>query len=240
MNGPPSAPPRLLLWDIDQTLLHTGGAGIDALRAAFRAVFDLPAAEPIELDLAGATDHGIFDEFVARRGGGAPEARRAEFFVCYTAALEANLASNGRGRLMPGVVDLLARLAFPGGPVLGLLTGNIRAGAAAKLRHFGLATHFDLELGAYGDDHADRNRLGPLALERVNRRARPPVMPAETLVIGDTPKDIRCARALGARVLAVATGGFDAAALRACGADLVFDDLGDTGAVLAALGFRPD
>ena len=120
---------------------------------------------------------------------------------------------------------MLDGLAAAPGITVGLLTGNIAAGAAAKMRHFGLDRHF--AFGAYGCDHADRNRLGPVALERAERHAGRSFTAEETLVIGDTPKDIDCARAMGARCLAVATGRFSADDLRDAGATRVVASLDD-------------
>jgi phosphoglycolate phosphatase-like HAD superfamily hydrolase len=122
------------------------------------------------------------------------------------------------------VPELLAGLSENPGATIGLLTGNMAGGAAAKMRHFGLTSHFPF--GAYGCDHADRNRLGPIALERAARHAGRNFTAAETWVIGDTPKDIACAHAIGARCLAVATGQFSATQLADHGADQVVETLG--------------
>jgi phosphoglycolate phosphatase-like HAD superfamily hydrolase len=121
------------------------------------------------------------------------------------------------------VAGLLERLAGDGSVAVGLLTGNIAGGAQAKMRHFGLDHHFPF--GAFGDDHHDRNELGPVALERASGHAGRSFSPRETLVIGDTPEDIRCAQAMGARCLAVATGSFSAAQLREHGAEIVVESL---------------
>ena len=199
----------LYLFDIDGTLLDTGGAGMRALQEATREIFG--AAGP-ELDLAGSTDLGIA-EFIHAHFGIAPERRRIdEFFAAYHLRLDWQLAHGPcSGRVLGGVPELLAALARRPGATLGLLTGNTAAGAAAKLRHFKLDRYF--AFGAYGGEHADRNQLGPLALARAAAHAGHPFPPAQTLVIGDTPKDIACAHAIGARCLAVATGRFSAADL---------------------------
>ena len=114
--------------------------------------------------------------------------------------------------------------------VLGLLTGNIAGGAEIKTRHFGLSAYFGF--GAYGDDHHDRNRLGPIALKRAAQRTGRRFSGEETVVIGDTPKDIACGRAIGALTVCVATGMFTAAQLRSHGADLVVDDFADAGGLV--------
>ncbi|MGL4400187.1 MAG: HAD hydrolase-like protein, partial [Luteolibacter sp.] len=130
------------------------------------------------------------------------------------------------GRVYDGVSEMLAELGGQPDSAIGLLTGNAAGGAATKMRHFGLAGHFPF--GAYGCDHADRNRLGPIALERALAHTGRSFSPRETWIIGDTPKDIACAHAIGARCLAVATGSFSAAQLTACGADQVVESLGET------------
>lgn len=207
----------LWLFDIDGTLVDTGGAGMRALQEAAEELF---GGQGPELDLAGSTDLGVvagmFDHF--RRACGPRE--NEAFFACYLRRLEWNLAHGGfPGRVLPGVVELLDELARLPGITMGLLTGNIAGGAAAKMRHFGLDRHFGF--GAYGCDHADRNLLGPVALERAARHAGRSYLPAETVVIGDTPKDIACARAIGAPCVAVATGRFTVDELRIAGADRV-------------------
>jgi phosphoglycolate phosphatase len=211
----------LWLFDIDGTLVDTGGAGMRALHEASEECFGDPGPR---LDLAGSTDlsiaRGIFAHF-----GAEPVAERVEcFFSAYLARLEWNL---GRapyvGRVLPGVVALLERLEGMPAVTTGLLTGNIAGGAAAKMRHFGLARHFPF--GAYGCDHADRNQLGPVALRRASEHAGRKFTAVETLVIGDTPKDIACAKAIGARCLAVATGMFGTSELEASGADFTVESL---------------
>jgi phosphoglycolate phosphatase-like HAD superfamily hydrolase len=128
------------------------------------------------------------------------------------------------GHLLEGVSSLLASLE-EGGHSLGLLTGNIDRGAMIKVAHYGIAEHF--QFGAYGDDHWDRNKLGPIALERAIKATGRQFTPEETLVIGDTPKDVACAHAFGAKCVAVATGNFNEDQLVACGADRVVSDLVD-------------
>lgn len=230
MLKPPNHPPvlrsrekiaELWLFDIDGTLVDTGGAGMQALREASVECFGDPGPE---LDLAGSTDlgiaHGIFAHFNTE-----PDAERIRcFFSTYLTRLERNL---GRplygGRVLPGVVALLERLEGMPGMTTGLLTGNIAGGAAAKIRHFGLARFFPF--GAYGCDHPDRNRLGPVALRRASEYAGRTFAAVDTLVIGDTPKDIFCAKALGARSLAVASGTFGTSELKASGADITVESL---------------
>jgi phosphoglycolate phosphatase-like HAD superfamily hydrolase len=208
---------NLWLFDIDGTLVDTGGAGLCALQQACRDMFGRDAPE---LDLAGSTDSGIVQCLLEHFRLPHRPADEHAFYQAYLARLEWNLNHGGfKGRVLPGAIDLLDRLARADAVTTGLLTGNIAGGAAAKLRHFGLAGHFPF--GAFGDDHHDRNALGPLALRRAAAHAGRHFSAAEAVVVGDTPKDVACARAAGLRCLAVATGKFPVEALRACGADLV-------------------
>ena len=213
--------PALWLFDIDGTLVDTGGAGMAALQEATREHFGGPGPA---LDLAGSTDLGVLATITDHFGRTDGAAEAEAFFAAYLRRLEWNLAHGGfPGRVLPGVGGLLEGLAAMPGTTVGLLTGNIAAGAAAKMRHFGLAHHF--AFGAYGCDHADRNLLGPVALERAARHAGRPFAPEETVVVGDTPKDIDCARAMGAACVAVATGRFTIDELRAAGATRVVPTL---------------
>jgi phosphoglycolate phosphatase-like HAD superfamily hydrolase len=218
---------RLLLFDIDMTLLETGGAGIRALRTAFREVFSLPESHEIPLDLAGATDSGIYREFVVARGLENSAPAMEEFFDVYHRHLEINLAVSSDGRALPGALELLEELRLHGRHHSSLLTGNTRRGAEAKLARFGLDVYFETGHGAYGDDHHDRNQLGPIAVERVRRATGRTYGGHEVVVIGDTPKDIRCAKAIGAMAVAVATGHHGAEDLAKGGADLVATSLLD-------------
>ena len=209
----------LWLFDIDGTLVDTGGAGLLALKEAAVERF---GDEGPELDLAGSTDSGIVANMLEHFGYDEDAGEFEKFFTFYLERLEWNLANGGfDGRVLPGVMELLDQLDDDFEMTVGLLTGNIAGGAAAKMRHYGLDHHFDF--GAYGCDHADRNLLGPVALERASEYAGRNFSPEETLVIGDTPKDIKCAHAMGSRCLAVATGRFSAEEIRDAGADIVIE-----------------
>ncbi len=211
----------LYLFDIDGTLVDTGGAGMKALQEATREVF---GHEGPALDLAGSTDLGLIANIHAHFEIEPTAERIAMYFATYQGRLDWNLAHGGfPGRVFDGVTVVLDELSNRPHATIGLLTGNIAGGAASKMRHFGLSGYFNF--GAYGCDHADRNRLGPIALARAASHAGREFRADETLVIGDTPKDIACAHAIGARCLAVATGSFSAAALTAHGADHVVDSL---------------
>jgi phosphoglycolate phosphatase len=218
----------LYLFDIDGTLVDTGGAGMAALRQATREVF---GGEGPALDLAGATDLAIVASIHSHFGVDPCPRRFDAYFAIYQKHLDHNLASGAYpGRAIEGALVLVEHLAARGGATLGLLTGNTAAGAASKVRHFGFAHHF--AFGAYGSDHADRNRLGPIALERANQHAGRSFTPEETWIIGDTPKDIACAHAIGAKCLAVATGSFSTARLAAHGADLVVASLNEAAGMI--------
>ncbi len=211
----------LYLFDIDGTLVDTGGAGMAALNEATCEIF---GHEGPALDLAGSTDLGIVANIHHHFEVEPTRERFDAYLEVYLGRLDWNLAHGGYpGRVYDGVTELLVTLIAQSDSTVGLLTGNAAGGAAAKMRHFGLADHFPF--GAYGCDHADRNRLGPIALKRASAHAGKSFSPSETWVIGDTPKDIACAHAIGARCLAVATGSFSAAQLRAHGADQVVETL---------------
>ena len=201
---------HLWLFDIDGTLVDTGRAGLTALTEA--AVECFGEAGP-ELDLAGSTDLGIVETFLAHFGREHDQAFVDSFFALYLERLEWNLAHGGfPGKVLPGAVALLERLSETPDIHLGLLTGNIAGGAAAKMRHFGLDRFFPF--GGYGCDFADRNKLGPVAAARATAHTGRAFHPDEIVVIGDTPKDIACAKALGSACIAVATGRFSVEELR--------------------------
>lgn len=211
----------LWLFDIDGTLVDVGGAGLQALGEAAESFFGGPG--PL-LDLAGATDLGVLAELLKHYDlKGQPE-ENLGFFAAYLERLSWHLSHGGHSkRAFPGAANLLQRLADRGDRVLGLLTGNIEAGAAAKVAHFELAHYFTF--GAYGSDHADRNQLGAIALERAEKVSGRKFIGEETVIVGDTPKDIACAHAIGARCLAVTTGKFSRSELLDAGADQVVASL---------------
>lgn len=213
----------LYLFDIDGTLIDTGGAGMAALKQATREIF---GDEGPELDLAGSTDLGIVGGIHRHYGVEFTDEAFENYISVYHERLAANLARGEfAGRVIAGVFPLLQHLAADDSATLGLLTGNTAQGAGIKVGHFGLADYF--AFGAYGCDHADRNYLGPIALQRAQNHSGRAFCVDETWIIGDTPKDIACAQAIGARCLAVATGSFSIAQLQSHGADLVVASLED-------------
>lgn len=194
---------RLVLFDIDGTLVHTGGAGIKAFAKVFATEFGIVDGVA-RLKFAGRTDFSLVREVFHQHRIADTPANFRRFFERYVFWLDHMLAGS-RSATCPGVREFihgLRKLDCP--PVLGLLTGNVRLGAEIKLRHFGLWQEF--ETGAFADDHEDRDQIAALAHQRGSRLLKEDLHGRQVLVIGDTPLDIRCARAIGAKALAVATG----------------------------------
>jgi len=224
---------RVLLFDIDGTLVLTGGAGVRAMSRAFEDVFAVSDAFH-DIKMPGRTDTSILSDAVEAYGVSSEIERLARFQQAYLAHLGRELEQPGpRKAIMPGVVPLLSALEARDDAYLALLTGNYEAAAQAKLSYFDLWRYF--RCGAFGDDAPDRNGLLPRALGRIRDCGGPVVAPQEVVVIGDTPLDVACAAAAGARSIAVATGAYDVAALRDAGADVVLQDFSDTREVLRAL-----
>jgi phosphoglycolate phosphatase len=223
---------QLLLFDIDGTLVMTGGAGQRAMNRAFHDVFGVPDAF-VGIDLAGRTDTSIVADAFARQRMIADASAVASFRARYLECLREEVPRPGHGkRVLPGIAPLLDALEPHPQTFLGLLTGNFADAAEVKLAHFDLWRYF--RCGAFGEDAHDRNHLVPVALYRARGRGLPDHVDARhTVVIGDTPRDIACARAHGARVVAVATGEYKVDALTH--ADVVFADFSDTQAVLDAI-----
>jgi phosphoglycolate phosphatase len=223
--------PRLLLFDIDGTLVLTGGAGKRAMNRAFEELYGVPDALA-QIPLSGRTDEFIFARARELAGVTTTEAQAREFRARYVALLEEEIQHPGTGHhgLLPGVEPLLELFDALPDVHLALVTGNYRDGARVKLGCFGLWERF--RWGAFGDDAADRNALVPIALRRA-AELDVPVPPSDhVVVIGDTRYDVECAKAGGVRAIGVATGNTPAAALREAGADLVVDDLTAADAVL--------
>jgi phosphoglycolate phosphatase len=223
---------RLVLFDIDGTLLLTGGAGQRAMDRAFEDEFGVKDAFA-SVSMAGRTDRWLVERALAQHGLLVSEAHLDRFRARYVAHLGRSIHEAGRGRtgLMPGVPAALDRLEALIHVQLALLTGNYRDGAHIKLRHFGLWDRF--AWGAFGDDHAERDALAVSAMAEARARGLALADPTHAVVVGDTPFDIACARAAGARVVAVATGSHSADELRAHAPDLVLDDLTHVDALAA-------
>jgi phosphoglycolate phosphatase-like HAD superfamily hydrolase len=202
---------RAVLFDIDGTLIHSGGAGEKAFGRVCEAEFGVPNGAA-RLHFAGRTDPSIVRDFFQQHGIAASAENFQRFFDRYVFHLD-HLLGERQGRVLPGVHRLLQELsARPVPPLIGLLTGNIRLGAQIKLSHYGLWDFF--RLGAFGDDHEDRNQIALIAQERARRLLGGAIEDGQVVVIGDTPRDVECARAIGARSLAVATGKYSVTQLR--------------------------
>jgi phosphoglycolate phosphatase len=195
---------RLVLFDIDGTLVHTGGAGVKAFAKVFQTEFD--AHDHFEkLKFAGRTDVSLVREFFTYHNLPETPENFDRFFERYVFWLD-HILKHSHTEACPGIWEFLAALrGLPKPPVIGLLTGNIRLGAEIKLRHFDLWKEF--ETGAFADDNENRDLIAVAARERGRRLLGKNLRDDEILVIGDTPFDIRCGRAINAKVLAVATGG---------------------------------
>jgi phosphoglycolate phosphatase len=195
---------RLILFDIDGTLVHTGRAGVKAFAQVFATAFG--ATEGFErLKFAGRTDVSLVREFFGYHRIPATGDNFERFFEQYAFWLD-DILSGCQTEACPGIWEFIRDVkSLPNPPLLGLLTGNIQLGAEIKLRHFNLWDTF--EIGGFADDHEDRDRIAAAARDRGRRVLGNNLKPHEVLVIGDTPLDIRCARAINAKVLAVATGG---------------------------------
>lgn len=222
---------HILFFDIDGTMLSTGGAGQSAMERALNDEFEL--SFPFEGVLtAGRTDRGIADEIFSKYGLNDTPAERERFMQSYLERLPEALGTLS-GELLPGVYELLNHLHNLPEVHLSLLTGNYVEGAWIKLRHFGI-DHF-FETGGFGDHHALRDDVARLAAESVRGYLKRELPDGSTCVIGDTPADIRCARAIKARAVAVATGMYSRTELEPHAPDHLFEDLRDTAVVARSL-----
>lgn len=220
---------HVILFDIDGTLLHSGGAGQAGIERALELEFGVTA--PTDgIPTAGRTDRAIGGDLIRFHGLEDSDSTHARLQETYLRVLPNELISR-RGVVYPGVRELLARLSGREDVLVGLLTGNYREAAWQKLRHFGLAEHF--AFGGFGDDHADRDDVARQALRAAAELHAPQTIDRDKLwVIGDTPADVRCGRAIGARVIAVATGMYSIEELAESQPDHFFSDFTDTESVL--------
>jgi phosphoglycolate phosphatase len=228
---------RLVLFDIDGTLLLSGGAGRRAILGALAdAIGPLPpGAEEVRFD--GKTDPQIVSELLHAAGHPAPPDADwvTRFLERYVVHLEEDLAVNAhRVVTMPGIRPLLDRLEADERVILGLLTGNVPQGAELKLRVAGLDPS-RFRVGAYGSDHAVRSELPPFAVRRATPFFGRPPHGDEVVIIGDTPADVTCGRCVAARAIGVGTGSFSADDLIAAGASAAFADLSDLDQAYAAI-----
>ena len=221
----------VVLFDIDGTLVKTGGAGQTAFLDTFRE--DLGVTEMLgDISFAGRSDRAIAEEIMRVSGLGSSEELWQRFYAGYTGRIEKAL-STCQGEILPGILPLLDALKQLDHVLVGLLTGNVERGAQAKLAHYGIADRF--AFGGFGDLRTDRDDIAADAWQAAARylAARNGHTIGEVMVIGDTPNDVTCARSIGAFAVAVATGGNTSEELAATKPDLVLDDLSDTDALLA-------
>lgn len=228
----------LVLWDIDGTLVDAGGFGAAAFRDAFAAVIGRPPERLPEM--AGRTDLAIALDVLAHNGVPDGEAHLPAFADALAVALAAREGDiRAHGRALPGAHEAMEALAGIDDVLQSLLTGNIEPNAHVKLAAFGLERHLDFGVGAFGSDERHRPLLVGIARAKARARHGLEFTREETVLIGDTPRDVAAGREGGARVVAVATGRYDEAALADAGADVVLPGLEDTAAVLAAVGAAP-
>ena len=228
---------RLVLFDVDGTLLWTDGAGRRAVHRALREALSIeqPAAG---FRFDGRTDPEIIRLLAAAAGREHGPGVIADVLARYVTLLVDELSRPGhRTTVYPGVFDLVAALERRSDCVVGLLTGNVVEGARLKLRSGGL--DFDrFRVGAFGSDHAERAELPQIAQRRARETLGVSATGKDVVIVGDTPADVTCGRAIGARAIGVATGSYSVEQLLAAGADAAFADLADTAAVVAAV-FAP-
>ena len=227
---------KLVLFDVDGTILLPAGAGRRAIFAALsEEIADVTPLDRIRFD--GKTDPEIVAELLAAVGQPEPRDSPRVWRLCqrYVAHLARELGlPTARTTVMPGVLPLLDRLQEEGSVVLGLLTGNVAQGAVLKLRAGGIDPA-RFPVGAYGSDAGYRHELPPIAAGRAQPIFGRVPTGAEVVIIGDTPADIGCGTGISARAVAVATGSYSVAELTACGPHAAFEDLSHTDRVLEAI-----
>lgn len=228
---------HLVLFDIDGTLIHAHGAGHQSLVRAMTDVFGTAGAHET-YDWRGKTDPLIVRDLMREAGVPEPALQMGlpDCFERYVRYLEETLANGHKVDVLPGVGEVVRRLSACPDTLVGLLTGNVEPGAVVKLRRTGLLPFF--RVGAYGSDNADRRRLPAIARERASSATGRAIMFGEMTIIGDTPLDVDCARACGARAIGVATGQHTESELAACRPDAVFQNFADVDLVVRALAGR--
>ncbi len=218
-----TAPSRYIFCDIDGTLLHAKGSGSAAFGEAFQEAYGVPV-DMAHINFAGATDMRVVEQLVRENGLTFDPVRTAHFFEVLPHYLDKNMTSFPPV-VFPGVGEFLERVSRHW--KLGLVTGNIRECAYLKLKHGGLTPYFT-DIGGFGDDDGNRNRMAALALERADN-------PVETFLLGDTPSDIEAARSNGMVSVAVCNGQFDRTTLEAERPDMIVDSFEDAEHLFQAL-----
>jgi phosphoglycolate phosphatase len=225
-------PDKLLLWDIDGTLIHNGIAGVKAIERAWKQLTGI-TIDLRQIDYTGRTDkmigHMLFDHCKIPFS----QDLLHKHIEAYLTFLEEELEHTADGERLPGIIDILHAVSQREDICQGLLTGNMERGAEAKLAQYEL-WHF-FEFGAYADDSHIRDELGPHALRRASQKYGYDFSPKRVFIIGDTPHDIQCARVIEARAVAVATGKYSVEQLQSYNPDLLLNDLTDTDGFLQAI-----
>ena len=214
-------------------MIDSGGAGVQALKDVLQTQFGI-SDDLRGIEIAGQTDTGIVHQILRKQNIPVDDKTTAAFLDLYVECLARELPQR-KGTILPGVEELLGRLQARSQNVLGLLTGNVKRGAKLKLSHYGIWDFF--EFGAFADDHHDRNELGPFAQQRAQEKHAIDFPAAEIDVIGDTPYDIACGKAIGARTIAVTTGNFTRAQLAEYQPDRIVDDFSQVAPVMIDLGW---
>ena len=223
---------KLILWDIDGTIIVSHGAGFRAMARALTERFGR-TVDMGTIDWAGRTDSWIAGEVLRVTGLPDTPGNIHDFLEAYLAILPKELSAGRPGQVLPGILELLETLRTRPDVVQGLLTGNLERGAKVKLTHHKVWHYF--EFGAYADDSPRRNDLGPHALRRAKERHAIDFSPQRTFIIGDTPHDIECGKVIGAQTIAVATGKYSVAELAVHQPTAVFQDFADTAAFLRVI-----
>jgi phosphoglycolate phosphatase-like HAD superfamily hydrolase len=226
--------PLFVLWDIDHTLVDTGGLGRDAYASAFHAATGATISENWRFD--GRTEVAAAIEALSTHGL-PTDADLVQRLLDEIVAVHRRLAPEFavRSRALPGVREAIDALSELSDVHQSVLTGNLRAVAELKLKAVDLLSALDMEIGAYGSDAIERTALAPFAFARVRDLRGAEFSGPETVIVGDTPRDVDAAAAVGATCIGVATGYHSTEQLRAAGARFVFPDLADTTAFIAAL-----
>ena len=231
IDGSHATARRLYLFDIDGTLITSGGAGVTSFNEAVKELCE--SLSPLEgINFSGNTDTGIARAVLLAAGMDPSQENIMALLDAYLGKLADRIHMH-QGSLLPGIITLLDKLKERPDCVLALLTGNLAAGAQVKLSHYGVWHYFGF--GAYADDHHVRNELGPVAITRALEEHGEEFPPERIYVIGDTPCDIECGKAFGAVTVAVATGHYSREELAAHHPDFLFDDLSNADAVLAEI-----
>ena len=213
---------KLLLFDIDLTLIDSARSGRRAMTLAFEKLFGIKDGME-KVNFAGRTDRAIFRDALIHQGMEWQKEKEENFKGAYLEQLKIEIAKpNSDKHIEPGILELLNELSKSDDVVLGLLTGNWHEGAQMKLEHFQLYHFF--EFGAFANDSENRNELPRSAAQRFSEKTGLPISPENVFIIGDTPLDIACAKSFAAKSVAVATGFFSYEELEAAQPDFLFTD----------------